>query len=210
MRCSRKHENRKSGMRMSVSKKKNGKKKQSTKQKKMINSRKEIVQEGGMGGYTQFWNQHPHFETVNRDNNNFMLLNPIKSTNQFDKYNTLMDNMFVLRNGIIDLDFISNFFRNIYYDTNNQYSIKTITKAEYDRLSEGEKDRYCLNSEGRSIRKAYGFVNPDRIAYRITRVIEQPHGNTVILFLRKRIDNPNLPEELTLKIFLNSSSFQVV
>ena len=127
-----------------------------------------------------------------------MMLNTMQRTLQFNSYSPLMDNLFIIINGVvINLDFINNFFRQIYYDINDLYALKQISNAEYTKLSTAEQAKYFSNRN-----TAVCFVNSE-VGYNITRIIEQPHGRTTILLLSKKESNSNAlqPGELALKIY---------
>jgi hypothetical protein len=102
---------------------------------------------GGIGGSNSFYfNQHPDFTWYNDNNLNNIIFNKNKNKNknkkfesQFEVYSKLLDNLLKYdeKKALINLDFINNFFRYIYYDINGD--ILNITKKI--------NNEYVINSE---------------------------------------------------------------
>jgi hypothetical protein len=75
-------------------------------------------QKGGMGYQTKTWNTHPEFTKINETNLTKVILhigNTIEN-GQYNDYSPMLDNLLKIDNGVINLDFINNFARPIYYD----------------------------------------------------------------------------------------------
>jgi len=133
---------------------------------------------GGYGYNTKYWNEHGLFKKYNNDNLNCLILkNDYNSDNtQFNKYSSILKELLNYKNYVINIQFISNFFRYIYYDINNDYSLQK-------------------NGDN------FVWSNPNITNFKITKTIIQPHGNTSILFL----ENNDKKDKKVLKIFNNIS-----
>ena len=53
-----------------------------------------------------------------------LLLSIDNNGKQYDEYKPLLDNLLKNNNGVINIDFINNFFRYIYYDLEGTFEIK--------------------------------------------------------------------------------------
>ncbi len=118
-------------------------------------------QSGGMGSTASYyWNQHPDFRTINDSNLINVILHPRNTTTnrQYDRYSRLLDNLLRIENGLIDIKFITDFARHIYYDINGT--------------------NFGLTNNT--------WNNPAINKYDIKHVIKQPHGNTTIIFLEEK------------------------
>ena len=133
--------------------------------------------DGGYGYYTYYWNEHKLFGNYNKENLDCLILNKNynSSKTQFNKYSLILKELLNFKDGVINIQFISNFFRYIYYDIKNEYS---------------------LQKDG----KIFKWVNEHNLNYKITKTINQPHGNTSILFLEN-----DKKDKKVLKIFNNIS-----
>ncbi len=117
---------------------------------------------GGMGFHTYFWNQHPDFEKFNINASRKIQLLEEPEGTQFEEYSILLDRLLQKENGLINMDFINNFFRYIYYDIDGRL-------FGLDKIDDTFKWR-----------------NPSINKYKITKIISQPHLNTTIIFLSAR------------------------
>jgi hypothetical protein len=135
---------------------------------------------GGMGYYLKYWNQHTLFPTINTSNEqNLILNNDYNNIPQYTKYGNDLDKLLQMNttSGIINIDFLTNFFRNIYYDTpTREYSKYAI------RLSPDP------NFPKDPTKKIARWVYPDQNKYNIVKTLIQPHGNTTIIFLQNKTD----------------------
>lgn len=126
---------------------------------------------------------------INTENKNYLLL----SNNfvgkqagfypQVKKYLELLD--ILLKNNYnlaINLDFINDFNRYIYYDLNNEYSINS--------KKEGDKD-------------IFNFVNQDRVSYKIKKTLTNTDNSSIFLLekISQRENHVDLPEYQILKIY---------
>jgi hypothetical protein len=163
-----------------TSKKSNHHKSNHRKSKKEI---KKYILKGGLGNNKQYWNQHPSFIETNKRLKDTVVLSTIyrNENSQYSLYKPLLDNLLKINNGIINMDFISNFARNIYYDNGK----RPVFEISLD----------ILNPGGQQEAK---WVNPMNQKYQITKAFTQKHGNTSILFL----DDPKKINKV-LKIFNN-------
>jgi hypothetical protein len=123
---------------------------------------------GGLGNNRQYWNQHPYFMKTNHRLKDSVILSAMyrPENSQYNLYKPLLDNLLKINNGIINMDFISNFARNIYYDIGR----KPEFEIGLDKLNPGGKQKAI-------------WVNPANAKYTIKNAITQGHGNTTILFL---------------------------
>ena len=150
---------------------------------KYINKYNNLVkQKGGMGYHYKFWNQHIKFNLQNDKNKlNLILNNDYNNNNtQFKEYSNLLKKLLTYENNVINFDFINNFFRYIYYDVKDQFSIKKI-------LNNNKNEYEWLNN------------NNNNNKYNIINSFDSKHGNTSILFL----ENKNKIDFKVLKIFNN-------
>jgi hypothetical protein len=145
---------------------------------------------GGMGYVSKYWNTHPKFKEINNRLKHTVVLsstNNLSDPNhsQYGLYSPLLDNLLTIRDGIINMDFISDFFRNIHYDLEGTFGI----------------------SDGK-------WNNERENKYNIERYFTQAHGNTSIFFLKKKENTQSNnrsasaytipePEYLVLKVFNN-------
>jgi len=152
---------------------------------------------GGMGYYTKYWNEHPDFITINNSNESNLILNSTyNSVSQYSKYKPDLDMLLQMNqeSGVINLDFLTNFFRKIYYD---------VPKP-------GNASKYAIRITLDPVngKKKAEWITPDQNKYSIERTIVQPHQNTTILFLRNKTDSS---DEKVLKIFNKiPSSFNTI
>jgi hypothetical protein len=118
-------------------------------------------QTGGMGSKTQYWNQHPDFIEINDiSKSTVVLLNNYNGTSQYSLYSPLLDNLLRINNGVINMDFIMNFHRHIYYDL--------------DGSNLGLKNNRWINEPANK--------------YNIVNFFIQQHRNTSIYFLQNKTD----------------------
>lgn len=133
---------------------------------------------------------HPNFGIFNLDALKNIILNPENNNEngQFESYEPLLKSLLVCKDNIINMEFINNFYRYLYYSTTND-NPNPIANINFDIKFEGG---------------VYSFDNPELVDYKITSSHTQPHGNTSILFLKKKdgVQN-NKPDKLVLKIFNN-------
>ncbi len=144
-----------------------------TKYLKYKNKYLTLKQKGGMGYQTKTWNTHPDFTKINDTNLTKVILHVgnIIENEQYNDYSLMLNNLLKIDNGFINLDFINNFTRYIYYDLKGIFGIN---------LSNNTWNNDELNK------------------YNITRAITQAHGNTTILFLELKTDKT---KKKVLKIF---------
>ena len=139
-----------------------------------------INQKAGMGYHRKYWNEHVNFKIQNEKNLKRLILNnefDNKKLTQFNEYSVLLKKQLIFENNLINLDFINNFFRYIYYDIDNIFSIKiNDTKScEWNKTDTNNK-------------------------YEIYETFNSKHGNTTVLFLNEKNNNKN---NKVLKIFNN-------
>jgi hypothetical protein len=135
--------------------------------KKNININSLINQQkGGMGFHTSYWNQHPSFIASNKNLLKHVSLSILNTEEnlQYGDYSLMLDNLLKITDGVIDLNFINNFSRHIYYDINGE--------------------NFGINSVGKDMK----WKDDTKTKYNITRSIIQPHLNTTILFLKSKTD----------------------
>ena len=89
---------------------------------------KETNLKGGLGYYKQFWKAHPDFNKHNIINEQSLILN--REYNAPQDYNLELDNLLRVSNHSINMDFINNFYRKIYYDTENKYALNFTSSRE--------------------------------------------------------------------------------
>ncbi len=75
-----------------------------------------------MGGNSHWWTQHPNFAEYNANAKRKLLLNE-NDGEQYDLYDQLLNNLLQIDKGIINIDFINNFYRYIYYDFDGSFII---------------------------------------------------------------------------------------
>lgn len=130
---------------------------------KYLNLKKKAQLTGGMGYNTKYWNEHPSFERLNRLVKDKILLLKDNNGNQYDLYSPLLDNLLKINNGIINMDFITDFHRYIHYDI-----------------------------DGTSVGINGGkWINNDDNKYIIIKTLRQAHGNTLIYFLESKDKRDN-------------------
>jgi hypothetical protein len=138
-------------------------------------------QKAGMGsvGYTS-WSTFPDYEDKNNKNKKKILLAEDYSEleNQNENYLRVLTNLLKKSedNLTINLDFINNFYREIYYDNDGTFEIKY------------EKDNMKINAS---------FVKPNK--YEIMKMFIQAHGNSSILFIK----NKDSQKEYVFKVYNN-------
>jgi hypothetical protein len=114
-------------------------------------------QKGGMGYSTYYWNQHPDFSDFNKTLLAKVLLSTTSGIDtQYDDYAPMLNNLLKKTDGVIDLNFINNFARHIYYD---------------------------LNGDNFGLDDSYNWTHGSKTKYNIVKRVIQEHGNTTILFL---------------------------
>ena len=133
----------------------------------------ELIMRGGAGYGNGNWYYNNNFKVQNRNLVKNVILSTKYSEPQFAKYHEMLNNMLVINNGIINLDFIEKFHRFIYYDEDDLFEIK----------NNGNK---------------YIFVHPENVNYEfIELVISQ--DNTAIYFLKHK--NPAVQKQIVMKVF---------
>ena len=138
-------------------------------------------QSGGLGGTAHlYWNTNPDFVRVNADNAIRIILhkkyNP--SVSQFARYKPMLTDLLTYANYNINLDFINDFNKYIYYDVDGTFGID-IRKSQH--------------GPGAS------WINSAKSRFTIEkRLPPSSHENTTILFLKGPTG-----EEKVLKVFNN-------
>jgi hypothetical protein len=138
-------------------------------------------QSGGLGGSAHlYWNTNPDFVRVNADNAIRIILhkkyNP--SVSQFARYKPMLTDLLTYANYNINLDFINDFNKYIYYDVDGTFGID-IRKSQH--------------GPGAS------WINSAKSRFTIEkRLPPSSHENTTILFLKGPTG-----EEKVLKVFNN-------
>lgn len=94
--------------------------------KDLINSSR---QSGGYGLYTKYWNEHTNFELTNNINKTKLIFNKGYLSSQYSDFVGMLDNLLNINNGLINLDFINNFYRNIYFDIDKDFEINVNSKT---------------------------------------------------------------------------------
>ncbi len=175
--------------------------------KKYLNLKNINILKGGMGYNKQYWNENINFSERNKQNELQLLLSlNYNQTHQFTSYGENLDKLLKIdqETGLINLDFITNFFRNIYYDTHipNKYAItKWVTSDKSEYIYSNYAIKISIDPEDPTkTKKKATWIYPEKNNYIIDRMIEQPHGNTTIIFLKNK--NKELPDKV-LKIFNN-------
>ncbi len=140
-------------------------------------SKDELI--GGYGATIRHWNGHATFIPKNNINLSSLVLNTdyTGTTSQYQMYHDSLNKLLSHSNGLINLDFINNFYRNIYYDVDNLFSLNIQDIKEDVILSKGN-NKYKLSRKPQI----------------------SDHGATTILFLINKTDEC---DEKVLKIFNN-------
>lgn len=133
---------------------------------------------GGAGRVVKQWQDMPEFNKVNNENEKMMQLSSLYETPQHDVYYKELDMLLQYSNYEINMDFINNFYRHIFYDTEEQYAID-LRKEKKQWHKPGEKIKYEISNY---------HVNPT-------------HQNTTIVFLKNKDPKDNLQK--VIKIFNN-------
>jgi hypothetical protein len=159
------------------------------------NLQSQLKQTGGMGSISSYWNQHPQFTTpditinVNEIMKKTMCLqigyNPHDS--QFLKLSEILSQLLNIKDGTINLDFINNFYRNIYYD------FKANLTGVVDTSIPGD---FGIKVEG----SVYSWIHPENNQYNIISTHVHVHSRTTILILQNK--DPTKPQDKkVLKVF---------
>jgi len=138
-------------------------------------------QYGGLGGTKHlYWNNNPEFASVNGDNATRVILHKKykSTTSQYTRYKPMLAELLTYSNYNINLDFIDDFNKYIYYDRDGIFGIDIRKKQHGPGAS---------------------WMNPDESRFTIEkRLPPSSHENTTILFLK----GPG-GEEKVLKVFNN-------
>lgn len=165
------------------------------------NLESQLKQTGGMGRYTSYWNQHPKFTT---DDQKININEAMKETmclktdhdprnSQFLKLSEILSQLLNITNGTINLDFINNFYRYIYYDfkVDDTGNLDTRKASEFGIKLEGGK---------------YDWIDPDNKKYKIISSHTQIHGRTTIHIL---IDTEELERITSAKHMLEPTKWNI-
>ena len=158
----------------------------------------QLKQTGGVGYNITTWDKHPNFYVDNNICKNKLLINNMDKIDnreadskktQFDCYSELLTNLLEYNNGIINLDFINNFHRYIYYDHSDDFAINIVLIVDQ---TDSKKRKKILNCE---------WVNDKNHKYSICKnpkPIIQDHEGSIILWLEEKNKTYN---KKVLKIF---------
>jgi hypothetical protein len=151
--------------------------------------KKNNIMKGGLGKYSSYWNQNPDFEEENekiKETLGLSLTYDPHKKSQFDYHSELLSKLLNINNGIINIDFINNFYRNIYYDVtrHENYDINTSIPGEFGIKISPDK--------------VYTWEDDSKHKYRIVQTHIQPHGNTTIHILENQSDRT---DKKVLKVF---------
>lgn len=151
-------------------------KKQSILKKQRQTRAKRYHAKGGAGNFVKEWQYMPEFSAVNKENEAMLQLSSaFNDKQQHTLYYSELANLFEYKGFEINMDFISNFYRHIYYDIEEKYAIDLIKKQWRNDSS--------------------------KIKYNITNFHVNPtHGNTTIVFLKSKTDET---KKKVIKIFNN-------
>lgn len=135
---------------------------------------------GGAGGYVKQWHDMPEFTTINKQNESHLQLsNTYNGEPQHEIYYSELTALLEYKDFQINMDFISNFYRHVFYDVEGKYAID---------LTKGQKK---------------WSVDSGAIQYSITNYhINPTHGNTTIVFLREKGEHEQ-PRKKVIKVFNN-------
>lgn len=133
---------------------------------------------GGAGRIVINWCDQPEFEKINGENENMLQISALhEDVFQHDVYYNDLGALLQYNNYEINMDFISNFYKHIYYDINGKYAIDI----------RGENKKW--------------YKNGDDIKYVIEDYHVNPtHQNTTIVFLKSKTEPL---KEKVIKIFNN-------
>jgi hypothetical protein len=164
---------------------------------------------GGYGGATLYWNQHNSYELENKDNNLRCILNGNynSSNTQSSKYKIDLDKLLNFDDCQVNIDFINNFYRKIYYDYTNEYEIVDSTKEE-EKSYLGKIASYVASAFVEQEKKVPIYEFKKDIKYNIYNTSVQPHLNTTIFFLKRirKIEPKQEVKESQFSSFLTSIS----
>ena len=141
--------------------------------------KKNNIMKGGLGKYSSYWNQHPDFEEENEKIKKTLGLSVTynhREKSQFDYYSDLLSKLLNINNGIINMEFINNFYRNIYYDVTREknFKINTLIPGEFGIKISPDKE--------------YTWEDDSKHKYSIINTIVQLHGDTTIHILASKKD----------------------
>ena len=133
---------------------------------------------GGAGGYVKQWHDMPEFTTINKQNESHLQLsNTYTDKPQHEIYYSELEALLEYKDLQINMDFISNFYRHVFYDVKGKYAID-LTKGQWS-------------------------VDSDAIQYSIENYhINPTHGNTTIVFLMEKGEHEQ-PRKKVIKVFNN-------
>lgn len=142
--------------------------------------KRNTILHGGAGRIVKQWHDMPEFKRVNSENETHLQLsNTYNDSPQHEIYYSELASLLDYNDYEINMDFISNFYRHVFYDISGKYAIN---------LTEGKK---IWSSDS------------DTILYSISNYhINPTHGNTTIVFLKEKGDHEH-PRKKVIKIFNN-------
>jgi hypothetical protein len=144
---------------------------------KAVRKRNNILH-GGAGSIVLQWCDQPEFIKVNAENDKMLQLNLLHTHDKYQHnvYYTELTNLLEYKKYEVNMDFISNFYKHIYYDISQKYAIDLRNKSQ-SWLTPTENILYDITSS---------YVNPT-------------HQNTTIVFLKSK----STSTEKVIKIFTN-------
>jgi hypothetical protein len=143
-----------------------------------------VTQLGGAGRIVKQWHAMPEFTTINNQNEAHLQLSATYNDKpQHEIYYSELAALLEYKAFEINMDFISNFYRHVFYDVEGKYAID---------LTKGQKN-WTMDS--------------DAIQYTITNYhINPTHGNTTIVFLKEKAKGEHehtQPRKKVIKVFNN-------
>ncbi len=172
---------------------------------KYINLQKnlrEYEQSGGYGYKTKHWNQHNEFVRKNTQNKSKVLLSPDNNpaNTQLDDYKELLNNFFTYNAGSINFDFINDFFRYIYYDVNDTFSIEKNSGTQSSEFKNQPKVKYTLQelAVNREVGKPILF-----------KLVDRNNSTPYVLkvFMNEEVDMNHIDDYLSLIILTSNTDY---